>query len=278
MKKLLYKIKAFFINIFYALFGSLIFNGSPRVLNKDWLVTFVEDFDGPDLDKEKWMTQYYWGRTVPTTGALHYFSDGANHKQANSVLYLKAEEKETMGYKYTSGMIQTGFGVNKWIPYLKPVTDFTQKYGYFEIRCRMPKGKGLWPAFWMLTPLSVLPEIDIFEYRGSKPKQIVFTQHWGEAYDKNKGYDHNTSGRRRVVDLSKKFHTIGFEWSPTKLTWFVDGVKMFESTEHIPTEPMHIIAGLAVGGNYDGTPNEETKFPAFFEIDYIKVYQNKNYN
>jgi len=155
---------------------------------------------------------------------------------------------------FSSGMISTR-------------SNFTQKYGYFEMRARWSGGKGLWPAFWLLPASGKWPpEIDILEAHGDKPRV---------------GYQslHSTvqAAITKTVPLSgaaDQYHRYGLLWTPQTLDYYVDGVKT--SSLPVPrdlTEPMYIIVNLAVGGTWPGNPDAATKFPATMEIDYVRAWR-----
>jgi beta-glucanase (GH16 family) len=137
------------------------------------------------------------------------------------------------------------------------------------MRAKLPRGKGFWPAFWLL-PISNAwpPEIDIMENLGHDTTTVYFNHHWGTA-EKHKMEEGKYSG----PDFSKGFHTFGLLWDKTTLAWYVDGRKVFQTRKNIQQEPMYVIANLAVGGAWPGNPDETTIFPAFLDVDYIRVWQ-----
>ena len=122
------------------------------------------------LDSSKWIPSYQWGQTHN----YNAYCDPNNVLIENGLLRLKVEDKPSHGKKYTSAVI-TSYG------------KFSQKYGYFEGRFRIPMGKGLWPAFWMLPyPQHWPPEIDIFETIKDDP-QIHMNYHWSDQGHKSSG-------------------------------------------------------------------------------------------
>jgi beta-glucanase (GH16 family) len=133
----------------------------------------------------------------------------------------------------------------------------------------MPKGKSLWPAFWLLpVDQEWPPEIDVFEVLGHKTHTVYMTNHWGtkpKYMSSQQGY----SG----PDFAKKFHRFAIEWNPGEIIWTIDGVERFRSKQGVPAEPMYLLANLAVGGEWPGNPDASTPFPSYLEIDYIRVYQ-----
>jgi beta-glucanase (GH16 family) len=160
-------------------------------------------------------------------------------------------QAEIGGRPYTSGLISS-----------QP--SFAQTYGYFEARVKLPKGKGLWPAVWMLpADFGWPPEIDIMESIGN-PLQAFMTVHSGPV--PTKGVE--------VHPSSDGFHTYAVAWDAQNIVFYLDGVE----TQRMATpadmhKPMYIVANLALGGDWAGTPDASTAFPARFTIRYIRAYR-----
>jgi hypothetical protein len=154
-------------------------------------------------------------------------------------------------YPYVSGLIST-----------QP--SFSQTYGYFEMRAELPQGKGLWPAFWMLPKDdSWPPEIDVVESIGD-PSRVYMTAHSKQG--KSDGAE------ARITPNT--FHTFAVSWDPRDVIWYIDGGE----AGRVPTpgdmhKPMYMLANLAVGGNWPGSPDASTHFPAKLMIDYIRAYR-----
>lgn len=155
------------------------------------------------------------------------------------------------GYRYVSGLITT-----------QP--SFRQTYGYFEMRARLPAGKGVWPAFWLLpADFSWPPEIDVMESVGDPSKYYV-TVHSKVMKD----------GGTEVPIAPGAFHTFAVSWDPKNLVWYVDG----REVKRLPTppdlnKPMFMLANVALGGDWAGQPDASTPFPATLSIDYIRAYR-----
>ncbi|HEY3779380.1 MAG TPA: glycoside hydrolase family 16 protein [Rhizomicrobium sp.] len=164
-------------------------------------------------------------------------------------------------YKYTSGEI------NSW-------QSFSQEYGYFEIRCKLPRGQGTWPAFWLLPENGEWPpEIDILEVLGNDPTTLYTSAHY-ELH----GQEHNPGAQIKVPDTSKAFHTYGVDWEPGSLTWYFDGQQVYTLTTKKGwgfDTPMYIETNLALGGYWPGKVDKTTPFPSRMEVDYIRVYTSK---
>ena len=196
----------------------------------------------------------------------NYTDNSANIKIEDGMLKITAIKQ---GSTYTSARIQTK-------------GKFEKKYGRIEARIKMPYGKGLWPAFWMLGANSgtvawpQCGEIDIMEYLGSKPTSIFGSVHGpgysgGEAITKN----YTLSNDR----FDNDFHVFGIEWDENYINYYVDNVLYNQITpadvpgQWVFNQPFYIILNMAVGGNFPGSPNSSTVFPQTMLVDYVRVYQ-----
>lgn len=188
----------------------------------------------------------------------------------NSVLRIEANRADPVrvkpyiwGHEYTSGVISSER--THW-----------QTYGYFEMRAKMPAGKGFWPAFWLVTKSGRWPpELDVFECFGHRPDTV---RHGAIGMDAVDDTAQQTSGAKEVtslVNISDGFHSYGFEWTRTDNIWYIDGTETFRIT-NFTHEPMYLLANLAIGShdaNWVPNPDSTTPFPSYFEIDYIRAYR-----
>ena len=233
-------------------------SGSAATERPGWELTFQDDFDGSTLDLKKWNPNDPWGRER-NKELQAYVTNAFAVKEG--VLRITAEKGDAVydgkPRAYTSGMMST-------------YTKFAQHYGRFEIRCRVPKGKGLWPAFWLLPdPLGWPPEIDVLEILGHEPNKVHMTHHFRDAQRQRKSDGGSWTG----PDFTAEFHEFAVEWLPERIVWFVDGTERFRSEKTIPTARMYLLVNLAIGGNWPGAPNEQTPFPSALEVDWIRVYE-----
>ena len=218
----------------------------------NWQFTFGDEFAGTNLNTAKWNTQYPSGNS----GEKQYYAPDAVTLQ-DGMLKITAENRQMNGYPYTSGIITTQ-------------KRFSQKFGFFIIRAKLPNGQGFWPAFWMLPAQPDYPtEIDVFEMLGNDPSVIYMSNHW-----KDTGAGH----RQQIIsyqgpDFSTKFHTFSLLWNPSELIWYVDGVELYRTKEGVPATPMFLLVNLAVGGRWPGDPDGTTPFPSSMEVDYLHVYK-----
>jgi beta-glucanase (GH16 family) len=155
-----------------------------------------------------------------------------------------------------------------------------------EMRARMPLGKGLWPAFWMLPTnreyggWAASGEVDIVEYIGSQPNEIFGTIHYGGEWPSNASS--GTPYQLPSGTFDEDFHEFAIEWEEGEIRWYVDDVQYGTQTDWYSTAApfpapfdvnFHLLLNLAVGGNLPGSPDSSTQFPAEYVIDYVRVYQ-----
>ena len=246
----------------------------PKAVKGDWTLVFSDEFDGPGLDRDKWTTCYWWdkdGCTNLGNAELQWYMP-ENVSVANGYLMLTARPEKVTGFEgrpfsYTSGMVTTGRDYVE-LPRL-PRAEFL--YGHFEIRAKLPAGAGLWPALWLLpSTRESRPEIDIMEVLGDAPRQLHLHVH----YDDKKGEIQRPGKTVETKNLARRFHVYGLTWSKDAIHWYLDGKKVwtFDDTDYISSEPMYLLMNLAVGGKWPGPPDERTKFPAEFIIDYVRVW------
>jgi beta-glucanase (GH16 family) len=229
-----------------------------------YTLTFDDEFDNFSASANgagtTYQTQFFWGqRYLPANGEQEYYSDSTTGTNPfalqNGALVVTAQPGSNPGGQpYTSGMIQT-------------YHSFSQTYGYFEMRAKLPEGAGMWPAFWMLGENSG-GEIDILEAFGAPNANGE-----GGSNQVSGGFHYSTSagGWATVpADIYTGYHTYGLDWEPDYMTFYFDG----QAIRKIPTppdanQPMYLLANLAVGGSWPGAPAGET---AQMDIDYIRAY------
>jgi beta-glucanase (GH16 family) len=236
-------------------------------------LVWSDEFGGTALDQTKWSYQIGDGCDINLcqwgNNELQWYAQ-ENVSVSNGILKIVAKKETIQSRAYTSGRIRT---INKG--------DI--KYGRIEARMKMPIGKGVWPAFWMLPTdniYGVWPqsgEIDIMEYLGHEPANVLGTLHFGNVWPNNQYISKTftlTEG-----GFNDDFHTFALEWSSNEIKWFVDGYQYARRTSsdlggsRWPfDQKFHFLLNMAVGGNLPGNPNSSTVFPQTFEVDYVRVY------
>ncbi len=236
-----------------------------------WTLTWSDDFDGAAgaaIDTGTWgfdTGANGWGNAELedyTNRTDNVRTDGNGHLE----IVARAESFE--GAQYTSGRINTG-------------GKFSQAYGRFEARIKLPQGKGIWPAFWTLgdnigtAGWPGCGELDIMEAVGD------FTVNHGSAHGPGySGANPLTATYQSPTSLADDFHVYAIEWEPTEVRWYVDNT-MYErrtpadlpqGTTWVFDHPFFIIMNVAVGGNWPGPPDGTTQFPQTMTVDYVRVY------
>lgn len=232
-------------------------------------LSWSDEFNGTTLDNNSW--NYETGAGGWGNNELENYTNSTKNSFITNGGYLVIEARqETPGGTYTSARLQT-----------KGKREF--KYGRMDIRAKLPKGKGLWPAIWMLgsnistTPWPASGEIDIMELLGHEPSKMYGTMHWGNAGQGSThiGGSYSLSGE----DFSQKFHVFSIVWDSEKIEWYVDDHKFFTGNKtdvngNYPFDlPFFFILNVAVGGDWPGSPDANTVFPQRMIVDYVRVYQ-----
>ena len=257
---------------------------SPLSAGTAYHLTFDDEFNR--FNGSRWQTADFWGmRNNPGDYQQQWFADpayvpvGCTQTPYNAfsckdgVLTIQAQPTPFNTYSgatsyslaqpYVSGQLTTAH-------------KFTQRYGYYELRAKLPSGKGLWSRFWLLTDDGNWPgEYDVFEVLGKEsPVKIHQTTHYRDARTRH-GIDGFTYAG--VVPTDGNFHIFGLLWTPMNVTWYVDGVATLRQVNRINI-PMYVLLDLAVGkdpGNvWPGNPDGSTHWPANIELDYFRVYSN----
>lgn len=233
---------------------------SPELSLNGWKPVWACEFESTK-DLKKWNIPH---RSENANNELQFYTPDAV-TVADGYLHVLARKQES-DYQgrprhYTSGLLNTQHKLDV-------------RYGRFDIRFKVPAGKGLWPAFWMLpTSGAWPPEIDWMEILGHTPEILYITNHFGKHVNNNHPSHGPKKFEARNPDFSEGFHTLTGIWSATELVCYVDGVKSSVSIEGVPDEKMFLILNLAVGGDWPGNPDEKTVFPAEMLVDYVRVYQ-----
>jgi beta-glucanase (GH16 family) len=246
---------------------------------REWILVWSDEFTGANgsaVDSTKWAFDIGgkgWGNNELQT----YTDRTTNAFLRNGSLNIKVLRERFTGpdkitREYTSARLLTE---NK----------FTQRYGRFEARIKVPFGQGIWPAFWMLgdnirtAGWPKCGEIDIMEYVGREPFKVFGTLH-GPGYSGANGLSaaHALSNDQKMSD---HFHTFAVEWEPDVIRFYIDRVLYKTRTpadlpigaSWVFDRPFFLILNVAVGGNFPGNPDGTTVFPQSMQVDYVRVYR-----
>lgn len=236
---------------------------------KKWELTFSDEFNGNNLDREKWLARYFWGEKLINDAygqdSDHAFpTDGKNITIKDSILKIELRREMCSGkvwkppfgfvpkeFEYTTGLINTG-------------KSFWQKYGKIEAKIRVNFARPAQYSFWMTTG-KILPHIDIM--RLEKNKSNLTTAHfWGDTAT-GKTPEHKLVDKKGP-DVSKDFFIYTLEWTKEKLVWKINGVVVNEQTQGVPQEEMCIAFSL----NLLNRP-VDSKLPLSMEIDWVRCYK-----
>ena len=244
-----------------------------------WKLVWSDEFnatDGSPVDSSKWVSETGgngWGNQE-----LEYYTARPNNaiQKSGNLVITAIREKFTgadgVSRDYTSARLKT-FG------------KFSQKYGRFEARVKIPQGQGLWPAFWMMggdiknVGWPRCGEIDIMENIGKEPSTVHGTIH-GPGYSGDKGPT-AAYGLPNDQHFADDFHVYAIEWEKKAVRFYVDDhlyvtrtpADLPKQTKWVYQHPFFLLLNVAVGGSWPGNPDDTTVFPQTMLVDYVRVYK-----
>lgn len=246
--------------------------------NGKWKLSWSDEFKGPDsaIDPSKWVVETGgngWGNNELEA----YTNRPHNVLVEDGNLVIRARRENYMG--------PDGVSRNYTSARLKTAGKFSQAYGRFEARIKIPYGQGLWPAFWMLgddigsAGWPACGEIDVMENIGKEPSTVHGTLH-GPGYSANDGItaSYNLSSGRKFAD---DFHVFAVEWDADAIHFYIDDVLYAtRARSDLPAgrkwvfdHPFFLLLNVAVGGDWPGNPDATTVFPQTMLVDYVRIYQ-----
>lgn len=246
---------------------------APDAPREEWTLVWQDEFDGNEIDRSRW-SHVVAGGGFGNNERQFYTDDRRNSWVENGQLVIQAQREARDGHEYTSAKLHTQ-GKGDW------------QYGRFEIRAKLPEGRGIWPAIWMMPSdyhrygrWPTCGEIDIVEIVGHEPGTLHGTLHYGQPW-KNSGAHTVLPGGRKFSD---DFHVFALEWGPGFMKWLLDG-RVYQTQDDWYTshpgarwpapfdQPFYLQLNVAVGGNWPGYPDGTTKFPQRMVVDYVRVYR-----
>lgn len=243
---------------------------------QEWKLVWSDEFDGVDLDSSKW--EFEVNASGGGNNELQYYVTN-NVQVRDGVLTIEARMEHYTGVEGTREFTSSRLRTRRKADWL---------YGRFDIRARLPQGKGLWPAIWMLPTASRYGgwprggEIDIMELLGHRPDEVHGTLHYVDTNRRHasRGASYTLSG----ATFADGFHVFRFDWEPKVMRWYVDDnvyqtqTRWTSGTNSFPApfdQRFHLLLNVAVGGNWPGRPDAATKFPQTMFVDYVRVYQKQ---
>jgi beta-glucanase (GH16 family) len=267
-----------------------------------WKLVWSDEFDGTEIDRSRWdfdigngffnYDAHTWISGWGNDELQYYTRSPDNAFVRDGMLHIRALKESLHGCGYTSARLKTRKKDGSPL--------FRKRYGRFEFRAKLPTGKGIWPALWMLPqdekygtwPAS--GEIDVMEARGQAPDRVLGTLHFGARWPAN---THVSREHILVGGTIADFHVYALEWEPGEIRWLVDGRRYATQSfwwsssktdggrgqrpareadlNRWPApfdQPFYLVLNVAVGGKFLGNPDRTTAFPAEMVIDYVRVY------
>jgi beta-glucanase (GH16 family) len=268
-----------------------------------WKLVWSDEFDAPAIDPAKWdfdlgngffnYDSNQWISGWGNNELQYYTREPTNAFTADGMLHIRAIKESLHGCGYTSAKLRSRKRDGSEL--------FAKRYGRFEFRAKLPTGKGIWPALWMLPQeekyggWAASGEIDVLEARGQEPNKILGTIHFGGRWPANAhaSKEHVFPDNGSIAE----FHTYAVEWLPGEILWFVDGreygrqTSWWSSGKTVKNQgakpenenelnpwpapfdrPFYLVMNMAVGGKFLGNPDSTTPFPAEMLVDYVRVY------
>jgi peptidoglycan/xylan/chitin deacetylase (PgdA/CDA1 family) len=239
-----------------------------RYVKSGWVLDWSDEFDGAALDHAKWVEEL-GGHGFGNNELQFYTARPENVRVDGGNLVIEARREDWEGKHYTSARIKTA-GLKE------------RAHGRYEARIRIPRGQGIWPAFWLLgadcktVGWPRCGEIDIMENIGKEPATVHGTLH-GPGYSGEHAF-----GKPSSIDsgaFADEFHVYAVEWEPREIRWYRDGILYHTATpglvkgDWVFEHPFFVILNLAVGGYWPGNPDAGTSFPQRMLVDYVRVYR-----
>lgn len=242
--------------------------------------TFEDEFEG-ELNRNVWSGHYQYGRTSEPRVGFYWNQYLAYTENGNLVIPVTYLE-EGMGGK-PAGWYSAGIDTDSDAP-----DGFSQKFGYFECRCILPKGTDIWSAFWLMNDGVYQvgnegrdgTEIDIYE-------SLCGDDLLSNAISSNLHYDGYNESHQALGDAKfllknnpyEEYNTYGLEWNENEYIFYINGVETFRTSfGGVSQNEEYLILSVEMRGK-DGIPSERENAPAedaFFIVDYVKVYQYKD--
>jgi beta-glucanase (GH16 family) len=282
--------------------AALAADGVPDPPPRGWKLVWADEFDGKEIDRAKWdfdigngffdYDANQWIKGWGNDELQYYTREPDNAFVKDGHLHIRAVKESVHGCGFSSARLKSRKRDSS--------TLFNQTYGRFEFRAKLPTGKGVWPALWMLPQgdkygaWASSGEIDVMEARGQEPSKVLGTLHFGNRWPSNthvsKEYVFPRGGT--IAD----FHIYALEWEPGEMRWSVDGrefasqsfwwsasrvekgkgLSPMKEADLNPwpapfDQPFYLVMNVAVGGRFLGNPDRTTTFPVEMLIDYVRV-------
>lgn len=234
-------------------------------------LVWSDEFNGSALNTTDW--NYDVGDGCPNCGwgnnELEFYTAGENLYFSQGKMIIEARKESRGGKNYTSSRLTT-MGKKSF------------KFGRIDMRAKLPKGQGIWPAFWMLGdnfPTAGWPtcgEIDIMEFLGHELTKVYSTIHFRAGT----GSRNISKSFTNSTPIPDEYHVYSLVWETDKMRMLIDDklIGEFQASDiggaaYPFNEKFFFLLNVAVGGNWPGSPNATTYFPQWMFVDYVRVFQ-----
>ena len=234
-----------------------------NIEKKGWILIFQDEFEEDSLSTSKWLQQ----EGTHGTELQYYRKSGENIYLKDGYLHFRAVRDSFKNMPYTSGMIFSAVNF--------------ERESLIEIRCKIPKGKGLWPAFWFWRGGwdSTYQELDAFEFWCDNTARFCISNHYWDKKKKTVSthfkWVQPKTLQGRDMDMSQQFFTYTAYWDDKSIKVLLNNRLVAVLKEDIPVNPFPLILNLAIDGGNGKSPDKNTLFPAEFILDYVRVYKRK---
>ncbi|PCJ52835.1 MAG: glycosyl hydrolase [Planctomycetota bacterium] len=253
---------------------------------EDKKLVWSDEFDYDGLpDKTKWGYEEGFVRNKEKQYYTKARKQNARVENGMLIIEGKKEKFKNINYKKDSKKWQENIKYANYTSVsLITLNKVSWKYGRIEVKAKLPKGKGVWPAIWMMGAIRSTGvrwpqcgEIDIMEYVGKDPNRIH-----GNAHYPVNGKHKSSGGKLKILKPYSDFHIYAVEWHDNRIDYFVDKQKYFtfqidkagKGKNNPFRKPFYMLINLALGGNWGG-PIDDNIFPQKFLVDYVRVYELK---
>lgn len=237
---------------------------------KVWNLTFEDDFNQGKVDEDVWMNSFFWGKMLLNdryvlAGDKQYYTDNKNLELNGTSVKIVTKNERAIGKVWSDkiGFINQEFDYTSGM--LSSAHSFRQQYGKVEAKVKLSDSYPVYQAFW-LKGEKILPEIDVFKFNMDKKNKMQMANFWGDPMESKKSQ--KAAAKVNASSLTKDFHIYSLEWTPEKITWKINDIEVYSSTQGIPAEPLYLIFSSGITKE-----NAPENLPGTMEIDWVRCYE-----
>lgn len=239
-------------------------------------LVFSDEFSDTTLDTTKWNTALSWGPDLVIYDQQQYYVDLLISPDFGYNPFSIDNGSLTITASQTPENLRSAANEQLWLSgVITSANKFDFTYGYIEARVELQEGRGVWPAFWMLSSAfeGLKPELFIMEYDGAKPESLFHNYNYQDAEGNLR-----SPGQWEVSspNFSDGFRKVGVLWSPGELLYYIDDEPRYRIVgDNVASQDMYLILNLAMGGVWAGATDSTTPDPVSVSFDYVRVFQLK---